>query len=79
MTPDRNHVLNEIKRLRGSVEIDANDQVLKVDLDGCAIADADLTHLLVFPELQALDLTGATSPTKGWRRWQRSTNCGTSG
>jgi hypothetical protein len=65
LTPDRNHVMSEIKRLRGLVELDANGQAIKIDLDGCAVTDADLAHLLVFPELQALDLTGRDITDEG--------------
>jgi imidazolonepropionase-like amidohydrolase len=46
----------EIEKLGGKVEFNANREVVKVDLHGTKITDADLRHLEKFTELESLDL-----------------------
>ena len=46
----------EIEKLGGKVELNANREVVKVDLHGAKITDADLKHLEKFTELESLDL-----------------------
>ena len=46
----------EVQKLGGKVELNANGEVVKVDLNNAKITDADLKHLERFAELEWLDV-----------------------
>jgi hypothetical protein len=48
-----------IKKLRGSLKLDADNRVLEVNLSRSQTKDSDLAVLVKFPDLEKLQLAGA--------------------